>query len=418
MGTFTDNLLKLTEFPFSYSFIGVFVLIVGGKGLLNEETSLANLGPLLIVMGFVATTLSISDPVGRLQKAWLTRKEEIWVEETTFFGFSVHRKTALWRRLIKPLKVEVGTGRIDDPGRLSPMLAQLPIFGPLFWELITLKKIPIYAVITLVSNFQDYRSEKFADALNMADIQGSFDSSFVSNIFFKMGQETLVKLTAKIRSLKRKTLETTWITREIDKITSMFYFIIVVATFTYAVLLVPNVIDKFVDAFQGPEFGPIHTVSSEAHLSGLVQNEQTQDSEDAAVRDGHILTAKFIIGAFSFVALGAVLTILIKRARELASKCLTTFKFLVLQNAIKIKRDTFERRLEEIRQFLLDGDWTLAEVEVERLMEEYDNLVKKEWVVSKEEEITPQEIKPKDAEKKIMIKWKNGEMTVEEVKDK
>jgi hypothetical protein len=72
MGTFTDNLLKLTEFPFSYSFIGVLVLIAGGKGFLDEEASLANLGPLLILMGFVATTLSIIDPVGVIQKyVWL-----------------------------------------------------------------------------------------------------------------------------------------------------------------------------------------------------------------------------------------------------------------------------------------------------------------------------------------------------------
>jgi hypothetical protein len=80
---------------------------------------------------------------------------------------------------------------------------------------------------------------------------------------------------------------------------------------------------------------------------------------------------------------------------------------LILQHAIKIKRGTFERRLEEIRQFLLDGDWTLAEVEVERLMEEYDDLVSKEWVgVTKEKEISPEEIKSKDTEKKIMLAWK------------
>lgn len=68
MGTFTDNLLKLTEFPFSYSFIGVLVLIAGGKGLLNEELSLANLGPLLILIGFVATTQAIVDPICITQK--------------------------------------------------------------------------------------------------------------------------------------------------------------------------------------------------------------------------------------------------------------------------------------------------------------------------------------------------------------
>ena len=71
MGTFTDNLLKLTEFPFSYSFIGLLALIFGEGLNFGDEDFFNALGPLLIIMGFVATTLSITDPVGRLQKVYL-----------------------------------------------------------------------------------------------------------------------------------------------------------------------------------------------------------------------------------------------------------------------------------------------------------------------------------------------------------
>lgn len=74
MGTLTDNLLKLTEFPFSYSLIGLLALIFG-EGLHLEEDALAKLGPLIILMGFVATTLSITDPLGALQR-WLLRRSE------------------------------------------------------------------------------------------------------------------------------------------------------------------------------------------------------------------------------------------------------------------------------------------------------------------------------------------------------
>lgn len=378
MGTFTDNLLKLTEFPFSYSFIGVLVLIAGGRGFLNEELSLANLGPLLILMGFVATTLSISDPIGRLQKALLVRGDGFEVKEYHSYA------------------AKVRVDGLDIHNRLPYALAEKTyIFGDSFVHYILRKVIPIHIVMCLHSNFQDYRNNNNVNASIRSD------KFWPTEVFEKLKAADLEKLSVKIRSLKRKTVETVWITREIDKITSMAYFIIVVATFTYAVLSIPNVVDKFVDSFQGTE---------------SVQNEQTQASEDAA-SDGRILTAKIITAAFSFVALGAVLTILIKRARELTSKCLTTFKFLVLQHAIKIKRDIFEKRLQEIRQFLVDGDWTLAEVEVERLMEEYDDLVKKEWVVvAEEKEIIPEETMSKDIEKRIMIKWKNGEMSVEEVK--
>jgi hypothetical protein len=70
MGTLGDTLLKLTEFPFSYSLIGLLALIFG-NGLNLEEGSLDKLGPLLILMGFIATTLSITDPIGALQKLFL-----------------------------------------------------------------------------------------------------------------------------------------------------------------------------------------------------------------------------------------------------------------------------------------------------------------------------------------------------------
>jgi len=47
--------------------IGLLALI-SGQGLDLENFSLAKAGPLLILMGFVATTLSICDPSGALQK--------------------------------------------------------------------------------------------------------------------------------------------------------------------------------------------------------------------------------------------------------------------------------------------------------------------------------------------------------------
>jgi hypothetical protein len=61
MGEFTQNLLKLTEFPFSYSLMGLLALIFGQSTSAGEEFSFVRISPLLILTGFVATTLSICD---------------------------------------------------------------------------------------------------------------------------------------------------------------------------------------------------------------------------------------------------------------------------------------------------------------------------------------------------------------------
>jgi hypothetical protein len=50
MGGFTENLLKLTEFPFSYSLIGLLALIFG-QGIDLEELSFTKIGPFLILIG-------------------------------------------------------------------------------------------------------------------------------------------------------------------------------------------------------------------------------------------------------------------------------------------------------------------------------------------------------------------------------
>ena len=73
MGSLSDNLLKLTEFPFSYSFIGLLALIFSpsGESQDNNQLEFDKVGPLLILMGFVATTLSIWDPIGHAQRGLL-----------------------------------------------------------------------------------------------------------------------------------------------------------------------------------------------------------------------------------------------------------------------------------------------------------------------------------------------------------
>jgi hypothetical protein len=58
--------------------------LISGQGINLGEAALDALGPLLIIMGFVATTLSITDPVGRLQKLYL-----LWRNLVKEYGFKL-----------------------------------------------------------------------------------------------------------------------------------------------------------------------------------------------------------------------------------------------------------------------------------------------------------------------------------------
>jgi hypothetical protein len=144
-----------------------------------------------------------------------------------------------------------------------------------------------------------------------------------------------------ILSLQDRTARTKWIGREIDKITSLGYFKIVVFTFISAEFLLPSFLDKFLVNFQG------------------------------------IPQARIIIVIFSLISLIAVSAMLYWRLKELQSKALTTFKFLVELDAIKIDKEDFDKSLQEIEKYLTNGDWTLAEFWVTRVMRRYDDIVKK-----------------------------------------
>jgi hypothetical protein len=357
MGSLGDNLLKLTEFPFSYSLIGLLALIFG-QGLNPEEGSLDNLGPLLILMGFVATTLSITDPVGGLQRLFLVR--------------GVIPSSFSMRIAFEPLRYKKGRELYRSVGQViyKHLLVQR-IMGYRIGSF-----IPWAVMICLCRNFRDIlgknnAKEKIKDK-HLVDYDGKWvssdsyipgkvpdpDSIWLGQMFSPREAE---ELTNNLSSLARRASQITWITREIDKITAMGYFIIIVSLFISAEILLTGFLDKFLVTFQGSA------------------------------------QARTIILAFSIITLIAVSLMLLRRLNELQSKAWITFLFLVVIESIKIEKTTFDKSLQEIEQYLTNGDWAMASYWIYRVMDEYDDVVKRELIARKKTSV--EDIK--DVEKNI-----------------
>jgi hypothetical protein len=58
----------------------------------------------------------------------------------------------------------------------------------------------------------------------------------------------------------------------------------------------------------------------------------------------------------------------------------------------KDEKETFDKSLQEIERYLNNGDWTLAESSVHRVMKEYDDFIRREWI-SQEKEASTEEVK-------------------------
>jgi hypothetical protein len=312
MGEFTQSLLKLTEFPFSYSLIGLLALIFG-HGTNLEELSFAKIGPLLILMGFVATTLSICDPIGTLQRRIIKGK-----------GRQMHVGNTLNTML-----------NITIFGlRLNRVIPPMPILGDYF-PLSYLFAI-IYSPEDIIKkyNYGWDRVRVPEEVYNAKDYSPGaivVDDDDCSRVWW----HDVIEITKLLEGLKQQTVKTKWITAEVDRITALVYFVIVISVFIIATLLYPVFLQKFAQVFQN--------------------NEST----------------KLAILIFSSLALGAVSYMFILRILGLQRKASVAFRYLTALEAIKAAKEDFKTTLQDIERYLDNNDWTLAEYWVKRIQIEY-----------------------------------------------
>lgn len=69
---FLTNLVKLTDYPFVYSLVGL-LLAMSGHRINLDSVSFSTIGPLITIIGLFATILSIGDPFGNLLRFGIKR---------------------------------------------------------------------------------------------------------------------------------------------------------------------------------------------------------------------------------------------------------------------------------------------------------------------------------------------------------
>jgi hypothetical protein len=241
MGEFTQNLLKLTEFPFSYSLLGLLALIFG-HGINPEELSFAKIGPLLILMGFVATTLSICDPAGAIQRAIIKgrRKKLPWKRfDTSFhiFGSPIHKHFPLAYIFAITYLPE----NIKKKG------------SPIDWDVV--RRVFEYEKEQRSWGFEPLkRSQQHQIPIKRSTIFSEENPDYgpifgeFSKEFRKIGLDDIRGLAHWLEGLKQQTVRTKWITAEVDRINALVYFIIVISVFIVA-LHSSDFLQKFARSF-------------------------------------------------------------------------------------------------------------------------------------------------------------------------
>ncbi len=404
MGTLGDNLLKLTEFPFSYSFIGLLASMFGQGWNFGDEEFFNRLGPLLILMGFVATTLAITDPIGALQKIFL--KYGSMILRRIRYHIFKHQTIQLISYILFKRTVDYENEKGESALLTSPgmkIILPMDIFGGRMWSLFSGTQV-------LLKEIDDY-----ADPSEL--IFASLGASFLKEIVSKPERKHLSmrgkmawvtydhgkEIKKRLISLRDETLKTTWITREIDKITSTIYFIIVIGTFIPSLFFIPGFEDKFLVTFQGGNQtrnlaiqhidAAIIAVQANDRGTVITNIEETKEAvkqlqEQLQEGDVRGQWAKLIIIIFSTGALLGILYRLWKRRRELKDNAVMVFRYLVIRETYNVARrtigiekltadkgETFDKTVQAIEQYLTNSDWTLARITVDQIISEYIDLL-------------------------------------------
>jgi hypothetical protein len=390
MGTFTDNLLKLTEFPFSYSFIGLLALIFGQGLNFGEEDFLARLAPLLILMGFVATTLSITDPIGALQKGLL--------------------KIELERRKALPIEEDESSTSSDRHESILRMyyLGALLVLRIFYTSFIYYQTSAALTASMNRSWPRRYIIEKWQGEPRF-EFEVSLPLGVLKTIRFKLTRRNGFPIKYRERThgflrkldrndlsglyyfliyLRDSTLRTTWIRREIDKITSMFYFAIVIITFISALILIPSFEDKLLSPIQGgnqTQDSSITTTVDDMNSTTTITMTKNAVSPTitGGATEGTSLARNLIIG-FSIAGFVAISYMLVRRLSELRRHARIAFLYLQTQHAyhtarqeISMEGETFEKGLQQVEQYLNNSDWNMASISLNYLRGDYQGMFDK-----------------------------------------
>jgi hypothetical protein len=322
MGEFTLNLLKLTEFPFSYSFIGLLALIYG-QGINPQNLSYANIGPLLILVSFLATTLSICDPMGGIQRYIIRGKNY-----SNFFDkhkqedipyVSKHDKLFKYYKYFYQKFYGVPIGKGQDA---ISHIVHAKIFGRKIIRIFG----PCY-ITAIYRSPEDFKKQN-GGWINWPekDTENASLGKDVSDVFYLL------------QGLKRQVVKTKWITAEVDKVTALIYFMVIISLFIVAIHVYAGFLSKFSSFF------------ADVYLTRL------------------------LLFSLSALALLVVIYMFIMRIfgpDGLQSKALIVFKYLSALQAIKWNKEAFRPTLNDIERYLNEGHWTLAKYWVKRIEEDY-----------------------------------------------
>jgi hypothetical protein len=310
--------------------MGLLALIFG-QGT-NLELSLTKIGPLLILIGFVATTLSICDPVGELQQ--LIIKSHRLLRQPREIVIS--REDRASKEIYNFLRTTIF-------GRDIPFHFFIPyIFAIIYSPEDMKRRFPQdYGGSSYISSmFPGLKNKYEGVSRDWGQItqwyegikKGGHVIGTVAASFYNIPLKEISNL---LEDFKQETVKTKWITAEIDKITALIYFIVTISVFIVAIVTLPNLIHKFAQVFEDNE----------------------------SIRKGLL--------AFSIIALAAVGYMLVRRILQLLDKASTVFMYLTALTAIKMDKEKFRPNLQDVESYLNSNDWPLAKYWINRIQKDY-----------------------------------------------
>ena len=341
--TLVENLLKLTDYPFSYSLVGVLFFIFFSESISSYVLRIEFL-PILSIIGVFGTALVITDPFGRIVKKLGLRASKVSVPSFDQSGLNLFdNEDQMFLKHILELYSEYGYITDEFKRELRRRLLQVQN-----------KKLDLEQEISDINELK-------AEAVGASVYDRIVDTR--NNLSLLKKQEDfliMLDFALTVDTTGSTAVRTQWINTEINKIVGIIYFAFIILILCTSFILKPSLFTNYFFNLFEPLNHQHHVIPLLIH-SNFYMFEYTVYVDYVKLLSDYMVIENItqVLAIILYVVLIGLGAVLFHEIRLLQRKIRTVVVYMLI-----VERESSELTdyVQKINQHLSNNEWILAEL--------------------------------------------------------
>lgn len=344
--TLPEYLLKLTDYPFSYSLVGVIFFTLFGESISTYVFKIEFL-PVLTIIAILGTAFAIIDPFGRIIKYLSLKSSKVSVPTFDRSGLELfNNKNDEMDKMFLEHVIGLYSQNGYVPDELKRDLRRM---------LLKIQNEKLDREQEL-SDVNGMRGEAIPDSIyrSIMDIRNDLLKAKKKEEFL-----TILDFTITVDTTASSAIQTSWINTEINKIVAITYFASIIVVFYLISVLKPVLfVNYFLNTYEA--------FSHQQHIVPLLISENFYSIGSIQFDFGKLITNYMtfetitsILAVVLYSVLLALLFVLYVEIRFLQTKIRTVVVYMLTVERQSSELTDYSQKM---NQHLSNGEWVLADL--------------------------------------------------------